>query len=692
MIIAELQPHDTNIAWSGQPFDTSTAIPVPDFERPAPEHDKPNATSIDTPLSSSSIEWDVHELARLHREGHQDAAHLNDAYYGVFDGQAPDGSGPIEYIAYKPLPPDVYAIKAARDAAYNDLDSGQKAMASGSLISALYLGVPDTAERLTRGIKNPTLRTIARRSILVLGYGSLIGGAAGCLGRSVAPPVSPTLPPPGGETSMPPTPHFTPEASATIGAPVEMVAAFPDALPEPGKPEVVAGLSSVMSGQGDVISTAPLDNRIVLALNEQGVKPFFGDDDKGNPIFSADVSVDGKKVCLPTAPEQIANKNDPLQVFNYIPDGSASPMVGFGSPDLLGKAGDSDNVIRYGATTNGQTDIAGILSPVLPSLENTDCAYGSVINADITPNPNDFNGAVVGVHYDPETGEIKAYNSPVLVDPSEATINVQANGDVLLNGQLMENRVWVGNATATPIPTFTPAPTFTPEPSATPTPAESAPTSCLDEQLTKEVKARFETMSGVSVETAVEQIKSNTSVRYGSDGPEEVADLIVLHNAILLGQKEIDIHSDGIQGQVRCVFVAFPNDNSVGILGVISDATINGVWSQAPLEDELQKPYQILNATDASAWVEKNIGKPVDVSIPIRLYPDSSFITNEGWQSRSAMSPLVKTGAQLRFGAHPEELQAISNSIRPNPFTVAESLNPEKEYGLFSSWITTLVK
>ena len=255
-------------------------------------------------------------------------------------------------------------------------------------------------------------------------------------------------------------------------------------------------------------------------------------------------------------------------------------------------------------------------------------------------------------------------------------------------------------ATRTPRPTFTSTQTPTPRltealASATPEPTaapEAGPRSCLDEQLTKEVKARFETVSGVSVETVVEQIKSNTSVRYGSDGPEEVADLIVLHNAILLGQEEIDIHSDGIQGQVRCVFVAFPDDNSVGILGVIADATINGVWSQAPLEDALQKPYQILNATGASAWVEKNIGKPVDVSIPIRLYPDSSFITNEGWQSRSAMSPLVKTGAQLRFGAHPEELQAISNSIRPNPFAVAKSLDPGKEYGLFASWITTLVK
>lgn len=482
MIITELQPHDSSIAWSGLFFGESTAIPVSDFERPAPEHDKPNATSIDTPLSSSPTEWNSHELARLHREGHPDAAYLNAAYYDVFDGQAPDGSGPVEYVAYKPLLPDVYAIKAARDRAYDDLDPGQKAMAHGNLIGGIFLGVSKSAEGLTRGIKNPTLRTIARRSIEVLGYGSLIGGAVGCLGRSVAPPVAPTLPPPGGETSMPPTPHFPPEASSVISAPVEMVAALPDALPEPGKPQVVAGLSSVMPGQGDVISLAPLDNRIALALNEQGVKPFFGKDDNGDSIFSADVSVDGKKACLPAAPEQIANKNDPLQVFNYIPDGSASPMVGFGSPDLLGEAGDSHNVIRYGATTNGQTDIAGILSPALPSLENTDCAYGSVINADITPNPNDFNGAVVGVHYDPETGEIKAYNSPVLVDPNEARINVQSNGQILLDGQPMESRVWVGNATATPIPTFTPAPTFTPEPSATPdlvasfeVPADHAP-------------------------------------------------------------------------------------------------------------------------------------------------------------------------------------------------------------------------
>lgn len=216
MIITELQPHDTTITWSGQLFDTSKEMLVPVFERPAPDHEKPDATSIDTSLSSSPTEWNSHELARLHREGHPDAAYLNAAYYGVFDGQAPDGSGPIEYVAYKPLPPDVYAIKSARDAAYNDLDSGQKAMASGSLISALYLGVPDTAERLTRGIKNPTLRIIARRSIEALGYGSLIGGAAGCLGRSVAPPVSPTLPPPGGEVSMPPTLSAAQETGAMI--------------------------------------------------------------------------------------------------------------------------------------------------------------------------------------------------------------------------------------------------------------------------------------------------------------------------------------------------------------------------------------------------------------------------------------------------------------------------------------------
>lgn len=366
------------------------------------------------------------------------------------------------------------AIEAAA-IAKNDLtkaqagDNGTPDMGIGPL-AAFVGGAFRVIDTNTEGIQNPAVRNAVRKAAKFTVGGVLAVAGASLLGGCAAPPTpqhAPTLPPPGGETSMPPTPHFPPEASSVISAPVEMVAALPDALPEPGKPQVVAGLSSVMPGQGEVLSTAPLDNHIALALNEQGVKPFFGKDDKGNSIFSADVSVDGKNVCLPAAPEQIANKNDPLQVFSYIPDGNVSPMVGFGSPDLLGKVGDSDNVIRYGLATNGQTDIAGILSPVLPSLENTDCAYGSVIDADKTPNPNDFPGAVVGVHFDKD-GTIVAYNSPVLVDPSDATINVRPNGEILLDGQPMESRVWVGNATATPIPTFTPPPTSTPEPSATP--------------------------------------------------------------------------------------------------------------------------------------------------------------------------------------------------------------------------------
>lgn len=569
--------------------------------------------------------------------------------------------------------------------------------------------IADTAQN--RKIKAGRVYGRVKTPQKVVLFTTLAAVLASCGSGGVVPPDAPTLPPPGGGV-QPTLPQLTPEALPTIYAsatpPVDAVAQFqvapPDVLPEPGKLQVVAGLSSVFPGLGEVFSTTPLDDRITKALNAQGVQPFFGYDNKGNPIFSADVAVrGGKAVCLPAVPEKIADRDDPQHVFSYVPNGAASPVVGFGKPDLLGKAGGSDNVIRYGVTANGQTDIAGILSPVLPSVDNTSCAYGSVTNADITPNPNDFVGAMVAVHFDND-GKIVAYESPVLVDPSKVAINVQSSGEALLNGQPMESRIWVSTATAIPMPsgtatlsaTIPPPATETPAPTAPP--AETQPTSCLDKESVQgvvnsylELKKKADLIE--ALQAHVDKY-GGVSTGYGRDKTNTYSIGMGYDNVPILGEFEIKLEN----GTGYCTVFAVPVTNaqkkvvSVNVFAMFTDATIGGTYSGSFM------PYYTEDPGVARQFIADHVNDGVPVKVSFILVGDLSskprvdtFTVDANvfnYKNRSVLGDIVRNSYVWRFAGDLKTLQEVAGSVTaPDPMKIVESLDPAQEVGLLSSAI-----
>lgn len=454
MIITELQPHDTTIAWSGQLFDTSTAMFVSDFERPDPEHDKPDVPSIDTPPSSSPTEWNSHELARLHREGHPDAAYLNAAYYGVIDGQTPDGSGPAELIAYKPSPPTLEKM-AERHDRLMQIPFGY--MGIIALTVQAQKNNREWAHGHTKNIQNPVARAAAYHALRVPAYLSTLALPAilvACGTGGVVPEQAPTLPPPGGEASMPPTPHFASEALATIDAPATATDAgtsffAPDNLP---RPEFLYGLPPGFGGEGT--ARQHTISEVQPALAREGLLPIgqeVANNDGTTTVLASSVFEDGNNAtCVAVAPaelfapDQLGGSSERLS--------EAKGVVSYGEPGPDGMVGTSDDVI----------------------------ATKVIATASLTGFPDSMT-CVNAVVTDPQNPAGLGAIEMLLVDTSTSTIVEQmpaafsgdthvqvVSGDkgptVLVDGENLAFTLRPGVS----LETATPPPTFTPEPSATP--------------------------------------------------------------------------------------------------------------------------------------------------------------------------------------------------------------------------------
>ncbi len=507
----------------------------------------------------------------------------------------------------------------------------------------------------------PLVRNVVRTGVLL----GAAGAAIGCVSPIGVPPLE------AGTPTSPPT-HSFPSPSMTAIA--------------TGHPETPVVLSPTVAAALDMVYNGVFP-------------PGFGGESTASvtTVFAADVKNSLNSVHL--APVTVEG----VGAAHIITDTTGNRLCGPAFPAVIANRlapGDRALDLQLDGTTNGVTTYKGadgsmaqVFSALPLSPGNPDVVCLTAIGTD--PTRSDFS-ALWTVLFNTKTGLVEgllpAYDK-------DQRLSRDANGNLIVNGAPVVFQHLSSLATdvpvitppkpdtATPVVRLTATLPATEKPVLTATPAETQPTSCLDKGAwDKVITDNGFTSAQEAVKTFIEKYGAGGRVTY-ADNP---AFRVVYENALYFGEYKALVDKDGYKGWVYCSVLAIPGGTASEpkIVSVITDGVNNGKWSNIILKDDESTMHWMTTETEARDWFKSRVGKQMTVYITTSLtakdlsdYP--TFNDFEG-SSRSVMKPLTQNSYLTRFGADRSLYDRVTNSARPDPVAIADSLDPNQELGLFA--------
>ncbi len=671
-------------------------------------------------------EWDPQALAEFHKNGQLDVS-----YYSLIHGSAPDGEQAPLLTAHKPSSPSLKV-----------LDDVQRSIRDG--MSPLWLaGMPFAAVIGDRNLP-PWKRAMMATALLAT---TLYACNPIVPNTPSAPTPHGTLPPPG-STELGPTLSAAQETGAMMAQTaegrafyqaltahgVDASACSPDVLGslvvEQHLPlETVIGLTTIAT---DALKNTPEPDHLKAmvcdavpgANGTQTVSFYFSGDKDFTGDGTPDIFIPSQaKVLLPGAiidgvPQVVAPVVEgqppagaPVVAPSWSASGGEIPAEIRGlmtveeqsiRASLAAQGIDPNSVLIHDVTRgsgndfrmgSGVTNLAQTIA-YYPVFDDSTSTKEYAWRPDRRPTDRPWHweevlrvgDGKIEVVFDPDS-EAPQF---VVLTPDESHMMGWFNN---LTGQwltkdgkeLTESLASTATMTATiPAPaTETPAPTATPE---------TGPTSCLDKGAwDKVITENGFTSAQEAVKAFVEKYGAGGRVIYAARNNS--AFRVFYDNALYFGEYKIAVHKDGYTGWAYCSLFALPggSESNPNLVSVVTDATINGKWSGTRINDFGSGFHQMASEADARVWLRNRIGKPMAVAISTaitsKMFPDSPTFNDFQGSSRSVMKPLAQDSYVTRLGNDRVLYGQITNSSRPDPVAIADSLDPNKELGLFADYL-----